>query len=116
AEDLTVGAREVHVLEDALSRFHFLQRRNGALAVQIDGDDLATLDFTLQGGAKQIEGAALGSEDRRITKFPHDQWSPAAWVAGRQQRIADDDDEAVGSFDALQRIGQTLLGVDRGGP
>src|SRR5688500_2676615 len=110
---LAVGAREIHVLEHALSGILLFQREARPNAVRVDGDYFTPLHFTLDRRAEQIERAALGSEDCRITELSHHQRSPAARVARSEKSIPDCHDEAVGAFDSAESVSELFLGLYR---
>src|SRR6185503_20846164 len=103
AENLAVRSREVDVLEYAFLRFELLEREDRSHARRVDGDDLTSLHLANQSGSQEVERAALRREDGRVAKLADHERTPSSRVAGGKQRAPDDDNEAVRSFNSVQR-------------
>ena len=94
AEDIAVGPREVDVLEDAVRDARRRERPEAANPVMRDHHHLARLDVTNVGGANQIQGARLGTDDRRVAQPADDEWPESVRVARRDQLVVGEDTAA----------------------
>src|SRR5688572_28235844 len=109
APDMAVRTREVDVLENALAGISGFERKARANPVAVDREDLSALDVALERGANEIERTRFRGNDPPLTEAPEDEGTPSAGIARGEERVADDDEERERPFDALQRIGQTLV-------
>jgi hypothetical protein len=106
--DVGVGAGEVDVLEDAAARLCFREAR-GTEPVLVDGDQLARLDLTDDGGADDVEGGGLGGHDPAALQAAEDQRADALRVAGGVEGVLVHEDEAVRPPHERQHLRRGLL-------
>ncbi len=108
AADPRVGAREVHVLEDAErapSRRDALRRVQTLL---VDPDDLARLHVTDRVGADEVERARLGRDHPVVADATERQRPEAERVAERDERAVDESGDRVGALEPLHRARHRL--------
>src|SRR6266542_3158222 len=109
AEYAAVWSREIHELEDALSRFLFREGGDGSHAGGVYGYNLTPFDLALDGGPEQIERAALRREDDCVAEPSHDQRTPAARIASGEEGVPDDDYERISSFHSFESVREPLF-------
>jgi hypothetical protein len=105
------------MLEHASVEWRRALELEGADPCGVHGDDLTGLDVSHVGGADDIEGAGLRREDRRAVESSHGERAPAIRVAGCQQRVIDQYEQRIGTFDSLECFGELpfrLLGMSAG--
>ena len=110
AEHAAVGAREIHVLEHAAAS----SLRRSGMSERIPLPSTATISpgSTSRSTVAPTMSSAQVSDANtmRIAEPSHDERTPSARIARGEQRVADDDEQRVRAFDALQRIGELGFG------
>ena len=108
AVDDAVGAREIHMLEDAEARALRLERHGGAQAGVVDGDHLSGQDVAHVFGADDVERAGLGGQDPGLADAAEHQRTHAQRVAHADQRVGGQGEHGERALHPAQGVLQTL--------
>ena len=110
AEHVTVGPREIHVLEDALRQHRGgRERSDRSKTAGADDDHLAGFDVADVGRPDEIERAGLRADDPRVAELPERQRPEAVRVARRDQAILRQQREREGASNLRDRLDQRLF-------
>ena len=74
----------------------------------VEPEHLAGADVALDGGADQVEGAALGGDDPVVADAAERERPDPVRVAERDERVVDEHDDRVGALEARHRGGDRL--------
>ena len=107
AEDVAVGPREVHVLEDAVRQLRYGEGPVRLHAVGADHQHLAGLDVAHVVGANQIERARLGADDPRVGELAERERTEAV-------RIPDGNQPVLREHHERERAADLRHGLDHG--
>ena len=108
AAESRVGPREVDVLEDAERPPALRQRLQRVHPLGVDPHDLAGAYVPLDGGADQIERAALRRDDPVVADTPERERPDPVRIAEGDKRVVDERDDRVRTLKPRHRRGDRL--------
>ena len=113
AVEHTVGAREVHELEEAQSRVDPLsvERVHAAVAVGVDDDHLARLDLAHEVRADRVKGRGLGGEHPPVIEPAEAQRAEAVGIAHADEMGLVHQHQRERAFEAGQHLRDCELEV-----
>ena len=108
ATEARVGPGEVDVLEDAGRTAPCGERLGAVDPCLVKPENLAGTHVAVDGGADQVERAALGGDDPVIADAPEREGPDAVRVAERDEGVVDERDHRVGALETTHRGGHRL--------
>ena len=103
-----IGAAEIDMFKDARPRPHRCERPDGAQAARRDDDQLARFHRAQEGRAHHVQPHGFGGEDIGVAQPAQHQRPDAERIAAGQHAFGGEADQAVGPFNALQRIDEAI--------